>query len=167
MQTKKLKYFGHIIRQNGDTLHRTLLDRKANGLRGRGRPRATWTTNIMKWTGLDYEQAVRLVQDHQKMENRCIQPSPRGRNLMMMMKLDVRERKKQERRWSHCCTVQAKSGREKPGLMRRIFNSETSSRAVSIAIPSILQSSALLTGLAVTCRKSETRNMSIILFSFC
>ena len=61
MQTNKLKHFGHVIRQNGDTLHRTLLDGKVKGLRGRGRPRTTRTTNIMKWTGLDYEQAVRLA----------------------------------------------------------------------------------------------------------
>ena len=75
IQTKKLKYFGHIIRQNGDTLHRTLLDGKVKGLRGRGRPRTTWTTNIMKWTGLDYEQAVRLAQDCQKW--RTIASNPR------------------------------------------------------------------------------------------
>ena len=31
IQTKKLQYFGHIIRQNGDTLHRTVLDGKVNG----------------------------------------------------------------------------------------------------------------------------------------
>ena len=79
IQTKKLKYFGHIIRQNGDTLPRTLIDGKVKGLRGRGRPRTTWTTNIIKWTGLNYEQAVRLAQDRQKW-NHCIQPSQRGRN---------------------------------------------------------------------------------------
>ena len=75
IQTKKLKYFGHIIRQNGDTLPRTLIDGKVKGLRGRGRPRTTWTTNIIKWTGLNYEQAVRLAQDRQKW--RTIASNPR------------------------------------------------------------------------------------------
>ena len=55
-----LKYFGHIIRQNGNTLHRTVLDGKVNGSRsrGRGRPRTKWTSNITKWTGLEYHQAA-------------------------------------------------------------------------------------------------------------
>lgn len=75
IQTKKLKYFGHIIRQSGDTLHRTVLDGKVNGKRGRGRPRIKWTTNITKWTGLEYHQAVRLAQHRQ--EWRTIASNPR------------------------------------------------------------------------------------------
>ena len=60
IQTKKLKYFGHIIRH--DSLHRTILDGKVNGSRGRGRPRTTWSTNICQWTDLRYHQAVRKAQ---------------------------------------------------------------------------------------------------------
>ena len=90
IHTKKLKYFGHIIRQNGDTLHRTLLDGKVSGLRGRGRPRTTWTTNIMRWTGLDYEQAVRLAQDRQKWRTiQALHPTPRQEEGMMMMMIMV------------------------------------------------------------------------------
>ena len=75
IQTKKLQYFGHIIRQNGDTLHRTVLDGKVNGSRGRGRPRTKWTTNITKWTGLEYHQAVRQAPHRQ--EWRTIASNPR------------------------------------------------------------------------------------------
>ena len=75
IQTKKLQYFGHIIRQNGDTLHRTVLDGKVNGSRGRGRPRTKWTTNITKWTELEYHQAVRQAQHRQ--EWRTIASNPR------------------------------------------------------------------------------------------
>ena len=75
IQTKKLQYFGHIIRQNGDALHRTVLDGKVNGSRGRGRPRTKWTTNITKWTGLEYHQAVRQAQHRQ--EWRTIASNPR------------------------------------------------------------------------------------------
>ena len=75
IQTKKLQYFGHIIRQNGDTLHRTVLDGKVHGSRGRGRPRTKWTTNIIKWTGLEYHQAVRQAQHRQ--ERRTIASNPR------------------------------------------------------------------------------------------
>ena len=73
MQCKKLKYFGHIIRQE-DTLQRTVLDGKVNGKRGRGRPRTKWTTNIEKWTGLRYHQAVR--QSHDRMKWRTIASNP-------------------------------------------------------------------------------------------
>ena len=37
-QRTKFHYFGHIILQSGDTLHRTVLDGKVNDSRGRGRP---------------------------------------------------------------------------------------------------------------------------------
>ena len=86
IQTKKLQYFGHIIRQSGDTLHRTVLDGKVKGSRGCGRPRTKWTTNITKWTGLEYYQAGRQAGTTlPRMEDHCIQPSVRGRNTMMMM----------------------------------------------------------------------------------
>ena len=60
IQSKKLKYFGHIIRH--DSLQRTILDGKVNGTRGRGRPRTTWTTNICQWSYLRYPQAVQKAQ---------------------------------------------------------------------------------------------------------
>ena len=66
IQTKKLQYFGHIIRQNGEPLYRTVLEGKVNGTRGRGRPRDKWTSNITKWTGLQYHQAVGLAQQRKK-----------------------------------------------------------------------------------------------------
>ena len=75
IQTKKLQYFGHIIRQSGDPLHRTVLDGKVNGSRGRGRPRTKWSTNITKWTGLAYHQTVRAAQHRQ--EWRTIASNPR------------------------------------------------------------------------------------------
>lgn len=74
IQCKKLKYFGHMIRKN-DTIQRSVLDGKVNGKRGRGRPRTKWTTNIEKWTGLSYHQAVRQAQDRE--EWRTIASYPR------------------------------------------------------------------------------------------
>jgi hypothetical protein len=75
IQTKKLQYFGHIIRQNGEPLYRTVLEGKVNGTRGRGRPRDKWTSNITKWTGLQYHQAVGLAQQRKKW--RAIASNPR------------------------------------------------------------------------------------------
>ena len=72
IQIKKLKYFGHIIRQ--ESLHRSILDGKVCGTKGRGRPRARWTSNVCKWTGRPYEEAVRRAQD--RLEWRTIASNP-------------------------------------------------------------------------------------------
>ena len=40
-----------------------------NGSRRRGRPLTKWTTNITKWTGLEYYQAGRQAQYHQEWRN--------------------------------------------------------------------------------------------------
>ena len=64
IQTRTLKYFGYIIRQS--SLNRTLLERKVNGGRGRGRLRATWPTDIIHRTGFKYEYAVRTTYDRDK-----------------------------------------------------------------------------------------------------
>ena len=85
IQTKKLQYFGHIIRQSGETLHRTVLDGKVNGIGERGRPRTKWTTNITKWIGLEYHKAVRQAQHHQEWRAIASNPRARGRNMMAMI----------------------------------------------------------------------------------
>ena len=83
-KTKKLKYFGHMIRQ--DKIQRALLEGKINAKRGRGRPRVNWTMNINDWSGKSYAAAVRTNSTtERRLANHCIQPSNAGRNLMMMM----------------------------------------------------------------------------------
>ena len=74
IQTKKLKYFGHISRQNGSSLHRIILDGKVDGTKSRGRPRTSWSSNVVKWTGLLYHQAVRIAQNRK--EWRAIASNP-------------------------------------------------------------------------------------------
>ena len=61
IQTKILKYFGHIIRRQN--LQRTLLDGKIVARRCRRRPRLTWARNISQLTGLAYIEAVRRAHD--------------------------------------------------------------------------------------------------------
>ena len=65
IQGKKQKYFGHKIRHD-DTLQRAVLHGKVNGKIVRGRPRTKWTTNIEKWKGMGYHQAVRQTHDRKK-----------------------------------------------------------------------------------------------------
>jgi hypothetical protein len=73
IRTKKLKYFGHMIRQ--DKIQRALLEGKINAKRGRGRPRVNWTTNIKDWSGKSYAAAVRTAQ--QRDDWRTIASNPR------------------------------------------------------------------------------------------
>ena len=62
---KKLKitYFGHMIRRNN--IHRLILEGPLEGKVSRGRPRTEWITNITEWTGMRYEDLMRLAQDRE------------------------------------------------------------------------------------------------------
>ena len=61
---RKMTYFGHMIRRNN--IHRLLLEGPLEGKRSRGRPRTEWITNITEWTGMGYEDLVRLAQDREQ-----------------------------------------------------------------------------------------------------
>ena len=63
MKKRKITYFGHMIRRNN--IHRLLLEGPLEGKRSRGRPRTEWITNITEWTGMPYEDLVRLAQDRE------------------------------------------------------------------------------------------------------
>ena len=62
IKKRKITYFGHMIRRN---IHRLLLEGPLEGKRSRGRPRTEWMTNITEWTGMRYEDLVRLAQDRE------------------------------------------------------------------------------------------------------
>ena len=61
IKKRKITYFGHMVRRNN--IHRLLLEGPLEGKRSRGRPRTEWMTNITEWTGMRYEDLVRLAQD--------------------------------------------------------------------------------------------------------
>ncbi len=61
IKKRQITYFGHMIRRNN--IHRLILDGLLEGKVSRGRPRTTeWMTNITEWTGMRYEDFVRLAQ---------------------------------------------------------------------------------------------------------
>ena len=64
IRKRKVKYFGHMVRQNG--LQRLLLEGKINRKRGKGRPRLTWATNIKEWRGQTYVECVRAAENRQE-----------------------------------------------------------------------------------------------------
>ena len=62
--TRKIKYFGHLVRRNG--LQRSILENYIPGSRGRGRPRHTWFTNIRQCMGKTYSEMAHLAGDRDK-----------------------------------------------------------------------------------------------------
>ena len=47
-----MAYFGHVMRKDGECLEKDIIQGMTPGTRGRGRPKTTWLSNIMSWTGL-------------------------------------------------------------------------------------------------------------------
>ena len=77
-KTRKLRYFGHIVRQPHDNIESSLMTGLVEGNRGRGRPRISWIDNILNWTGLvgaDLMNAARDRRLWRLVVHSCSQPS--------------------------------------------------------------------------------------------
>ena len=60
---KKLRWFGHVIRSN--SMSKTILHGSIEGKRRRGKPKMQWQDNIVKWTGLDINKAMRAAENRE------------------------------------------------------------------------------------------------------
>ena len=56
---KKLRWFSHVTRSN--YMSKTILQGSIESKRRRGRPTIQWQENIVKWTGLDKNIAMRAA----------------------------------------------------------------------------------------------------------
>ena len=61
IKQQTLRYFGHIMRENG--IERTVLEGKMKCTRAKGSPRLAWIDNIIEWTGLTHSESVRKSGD--------------------------------------------------------------------------------------------------------
>src|SRR5437870_3424587 len=52
MWKRKMEFTDHVLRGSSGNSHPCILEGKVCGKRFRGRPRLTWTGDIMKWTNL-------------------------------------------------------------------------------------------------------------------
>ena len=52
VKSRKLSYYGHVMRKQGNSLEKEIMQGTMPGTRARGRPRMTWMDNVKTWTGL-------------------------------------------------------------------------------------------------------------------
>ena len=67
MWKRKMEFAGHVLRGSSGNSHLCILEGKVCGKRLRGRPRLTWTDDIMKWTNLkNFGVIKRVAEDRDK-----------------------------------------------------------------------------------------------------
>ena len=64
IKQRKLRYFGHVKRQDG--FLKMTMEGRIEGRRTRGRPRTTWADNVEEWTGRSKQECTRAAADRQR-----------------------------------------------------------------------------------------------------
>lgn len=63
IKSRKLRYFGHVMRLPYDNIEVSVMTGLVEGVRGRGRPRTAWFDNIIAWTGLSGYRLIRATRE--------------------------------------------------------------------------------------------------------
>ena len=72
VEARKLAYYGHTMRKQGNCMEKEIMQGTMLGTRmrrrprTRGRPRTAWMDNIKTWTGLSVEESIRMTEDGDK-----------------------------------------------------------------------------------------------------
>jgi len=66
VKARKLAYYGHTMRKQGNCLEKEIMQGTMSGACSRGRPRTAWIDNIKLWTGLPVEESIRMTEDRDK-----------------------------------------------------------------------------------------------------
>ena len=61
VKAKKLAYYGHTMKKQGNCLEKEILQETMPGVRRRGRLRTAWIDNIKSWTGPSVEESNRMT----------------------------------------------------------------------------------------------------------
>ena len=59
----KLQWFGHVVRQSGDSLAKTIFEGMVDGKKSRGRPEKSWMNNIIEWRGMTVMELATMARD--------------------------------------------------------------------------------------------------------
>ena len=65
VKARKLAYYGHTMRKQGNCLEKEIMQGTMPGARMRGRPHTALIDNIKMWTGLSVEESVRMTEDRE------------------------------------------------------------------------------------------------------
>ena len=68
IKSRKLRYFGHIMRLPHDNIEGSVMTGLVEGTRNRGRPRTCWIDNIVAWTDQSGANLLRIARDR----GRCV-----------------------------------------------------------------------------------------------
>jgi len=63
VKARKLAYYGHTMRKQGNCLEKEMMQKTMPGAHRRGRPRTAWIDNIKTWTELPVEESIRKTED--------------------------------------------------------------------------------------------------------
>jgi len=66
VKARKLAYYGHTMRKQGNCLEKEIMQGTMLGVSRRGRPRTAWIDNIKTWTGLSAEESIRITEHRDK-----------------------------------------------------------------------------------------------------
>ena len=69
VKRRKLQWYGHVSRSSG--LVETTLQGTVKGGRRRGRQRKRWEDYVREWTGLEFAESKRAVENRQMEETGC------------------------------------------------------------------------------------------------
>jgi len=59
VKARKLAYYGHTMRKQGNCLEKEIMQGTMPGVRRRGRPCTAWIDNVKSWAGLTVEESIR------------------------------------------------------------------------------------------------------------
>jgi len=66
IQSQILSYFGHIVRREGDSLEKVIMQGRVEGKRKPGRPRTRWIDQLKSMVNCPVQKLYNLAQDRQK-----------------------------------------------------------------------------------------------------
>jgi len=63
IKTRKLSYFGHVMRKEGDCLGNEVMQGTVPGVRKQGRPKMQWMDDMEKWAKMSFEKLLKEIED--------------------------------------------------------------------------------------------------------
>ena len=66
IKKRKLTYFGHLMRKQGNCLEKEIIQGTVPGARTRGRPRMGWLNNISTWMNMPFHRLLTETEDRKR-----------------------------------------------------------------------------------------------------